>query len=86
MAETKTTKTTKTEDREDIFIPRAGSMEDPNLFVGINGRIFILPKGKTSNVPKYVADEIRRSWAVEAKGEENKDELLSKGKEPVYQI
>jgi hypothetical protein len=83
MAETKTT---KTEDREDIFIPRAGSMEDPNLFVGINGRNFILPKGQTSNVPKYVADEIRRAWAAQAKGEENKDELLSKGKEPVYQI
>lgn len=86
MAETKTTKTTNTEDREDIFIPRAGSMEDPNLFVGINGRIYILPKGQTSNVPKDVAYEIRRSWSAEAKGEEKKDELLSKGKEPVYQI
>jgi predicted aconitase with swiveling domain len=61
-------------------------MEDPNLFVSVNGKNFLLPKGKTSNVPSYVAAEIRRAWAAEAKGEENKDELLSKGKEPVYQI
>lgn len=86
MAETKTTKANHTEDREDIYIPRASSMEDANLFVSINGKTFLLPKGKTSNVPSYVAAEIRRSWAAEAKGEENKDELLSKSKEPVYQI
>lgn len=86
MAETKTTKTTEAEGREDIFIPRASAMEDPNHFVGINGKNFILPRGQTSNVPSYVAAEIRRGWAAEAKGEKNKDELLSKGKEPVYQI
>ena len=84
MAEKKIT--TETETREDIFIPKGMSNEDPNLFVSVNGKNFLLPKGKTSNVPSYVAAEIRRSWAAEAKGEENKDELLSKSKEPVYQI
>ena len=38
---------------EEIFIPRAGAKEDPNLFVSV--------KGKKSKVPRYIADEIRRS-------------------------
>ena len=33
--------------------PRSG--EDPNYPIGINGKMWILPKGKTSMVPRYVA-------------------------------
>lgn len=33
--------------------PRSG--EDPNYPIGINGKMWILPKGKTSQVPRYVA-------------------------------
>ena len=48
---------------EEIFIPRAGAKEDPNLFVSVNGKNFLIPKGKKSKVPRYIADEIRRrSW------------------------
>lgn len=46
---------------EEIFIPRAGAKEDPNLFVSVNGKNFLIPKGKKSKVPRYIADEIRRS-------------------------
>lgn len=46
---------------EEIFIPRAGAREDPNLFVSVNGKNFLIPKGKKSKVPRYIADEIRRS-------------------------
>lgn len=46
---------------EEIFIPRAGAKEDPNLFVSVNGKNFLFPKGKKSKVPRYIADEIRRS-------------------------
>ena len=49
------------EEREDIYIERAPGGDDPNLLVSINGKNFLLPRGDTSNVPKYVADEIRRS-------------------------
>lgn len=52
----------KVPERVDIFIPRAGVNEEPMLTVGINGVMYRLPRGKTSNVPKFVADEIRRSW------------------------
>ena len=46
---------------EEIFIPRAGAKEDPNLFVSVNGKNFLIPKGKKSKVQRYIADEIRRS-------------------------
>lgn len=85
MAET--TKTTATKEaREDIFIPRGANNEDPNYFVGINGKNYLLPRGKTSNVPSYVADEIRRSFKAQERSMEKSDELLDRGKEPIYKI
>lgn len=51
---------------EEIMIPRAQANEDPNLFVAVNGVSYILPKGKKSKVPKYVAEEVRRSWDAQA--------------------
>ena len=32
-----------------------------DLFVSVNGKNFLIPKGKKSKVPRYIADEIRRS-------------------------
>ena len=49
------------EERIEIFIPRGSDREDPNLFVGINGVNYLLPRGKKSMVPKAVAREIERS-------------------------
>ena len=47
--------------RVEIFIPRGADREDPNLFVGINGVNYLLPRGKKSMVPAAVAREIQRS-------------------------
>ena len=47
--------------RIEVFIPRGADREDPNLFVGVNGVNYLLPRGKKSMVPKAVADEIARS-------------------------
>ena len=67
MATTKTEKIAVTEEeRVDLFIPRDPSDENQNLFIGINGVNYILPKGQTSNVPKFVADEYHRSKEAEA--------------------
>ncbi len=52
---------TKHDGRREINIPRGGEREDPNLFVGINGEGYLLPKGKSSLVPEAVAEEIERS-------------------------
>ena len=49
------------EEREEIFIERAGANEEPNLFVSVNGYNCLLPKGQTSLVPKSVAAEIHRA-------------------------
>ena len=49
------------EKKVEVFIPRVSDRESPNLFVGINGVNYVLPRGKKSEVPKAVADEIKRS-------------------------
>lgn len=49
------------EKRVAIHIPRGGDREDPNLFVGINGVNYLIPRGKKSEVPKEVAAEIERA-------------------------
>ena len=46
--------------RIEVFIPRGGDRADPNLFVGINGVNYLLPRGKKSMVPPAVAGEIAR--------------------------
>ena len=49
------------EKRVEVFIPRGADREDPNLFVGINGVNYLLPRGKKSRVPAAVAAEIKRA-------------------------
>ena len=46
--------------RIEVFIPSGGDRADPNLFVGINGVNYLLPRGKKSMVPPAVAGEIAR--------------------------
>ena len=55
----------KKEQREEIFIPRALDGEERSLFVSVNGMNYLLPKGKSSRVPRAVAAEIRRAWAAQ---------------------
>ena len=74
--------TTKTE-REDIFIPKGYANDDPNLFVSVNGKNYLLPKGKTSSVPKHVAEEIKRSLKAEEIQDANAEKLLDKAKQPI---
>lgn len=49
------------EKRIEVNIPRGCEREDPNVFVGINGVNYLLPKGKKSSVPETVARELERS-------------------------
>lgn len=53
------------EKRETILIPRGSAGEDPNFYVGLNGKNYVLPKGKQSEVPAAVAAEIRRAWKAQ---------------------
>lgn len=78
-----TTEKTIKEEREDIFIPKGYANDDPNLFVSVNGVNFLLPKGKTSNVPSYIAMEIRRSLKAQEIQDENSEKLLEKANKPL---
>ena len=63
------------EEREEIFIERAAANEEPNLFVSVNGYNCLLPKGKTSLVPKSVAAEIHRARRAQQKLDATVDAL-----------
>ena len=78
MATTNATKTM--EELEEISIPRGYANDEPNLLVGVNGVNYLLPKGKKSKVPKYVADEIRRSWRAQEAMDQHIDEMLEASK------
>lgn len=68
MAETK-------KELVDLYIPRASNSTDPNLYVSVNGKNYILPRGKTSKVPKEVADEYNRSVRAQNRYAETEDKL-----------
>ena len=59
-----------------VTIPRGAPNDDPNVMVGINGINYVLPKGKTSMVPDFVAEEIRRSEYAKEIQDRNMDALL----------
>lgn len=45
----------------DLFVPRGSSVDEPNLIISVNGKNWVLPKGKTSKVPDFVKYEYERS-------------------------
>ena len=67
------------EKRIEVFIPRGADREDPNLFVGINGVNYLLPRGKKSMVPAAVAAEIERSGRAADIFYENLDGMKNSG-------
>ena len=65
----------------DLYIERGAPNDDPNLYVGFNGVNYILPKGKTSKVPKYVYDEVMRSRKAQENLDKKVDEMLEAASE-----
>lgn len=63
-------------ERVSVYVPKGESKrDDPNLFVSVNGANFILPRGKTSRVPAFIADEIKRALEAEDAYDEKKAAL-----------
>lgn len=54
----------KNENLVEVRVPRGQSNEEPCVMIGINGKNWLLPKGKTSKVPAYVAEEYNRHLAA----------------------
>lgn len=69
----KAAETAAEDEREEIFIPKSSG--EVNLLVSINGKNYLLPRGKTSKVPPEVAYEIRRAQRAVTIQDESKDQM-----------
>ena len=52
--------------KSEVFIPKRPGDGDPNLYVGINGKSYLIPKGRKVLVPEEVAQEVTRAAAAES--------------------
>ena len=75
--------TTTNEGYVDLFIPKGYANDEPNLFISVNGKNFLLPKGKTSKVPAYVKEEYERSMRAQEALDAKSEALLEKAKQPI---
>lgn len=75
--------TTNKEEYVDLYIEPGYSKDDPNEFISINGKNYILPRGKTSKVPPCVKAEYERSRRAIAIQRENADKLQEKANQPI---
>ena len=64
------------DERVDIHVPKGYANDEPNLLISVNGVNYLLPKGKTSNVPKFIADEFYRSQKAQEALDKHVDEML----------
>lgn len=78
---TNETKTTKADNRVEIFVPRVSGNTDPNLLIVINGKNYVLPKGKKSLVPKAVAAEYERMKRAQYKVDNAIFEMVEQAKQ-----
>jgi hypothetical protein len=56
-----------TEKLVDLHIPRGYANDEPNFVIGVNGKNYVLPRGKTSKVPPAVKYEYDRSVRAQEK-------------------
>ena len=70
------------DERVEIFVPRGYANDEPNLIIGLNGKNYVLPKGKTSKVPKAVAEEFHRAQKAQEALDKRMDELLEAANQP----
>ena len=60
----------------EIDVPKGASDDEPNLFIGVNGENFVLPKGKKSRMPAHVAAEYERSKMAQEIRDANMEAML----------
>lgn len=75
-------KPTKKLKRVSITVPRGDEKGDPNLFIAINGVNYLLPRGKTSQVPPEVAEEFARSERAKDTFYTNSDQMIENAAAP----
>lgn len=62
-------------ERVGLFVPKGYANEEPNVIIGINGVMYVLPKGKESQVPAFVAEEYHRSQRARAQLDETVEKM-----------
>jgi len=67
----------------DLFIPKGYASDDPNLFISLNGKNYLLPKGKSSRVPTEVKAEYERSQRAQEALDRKSEALLEKASKPL---
>jgi hypothetical protein len=65
------------EERVDITVPKGYANDEPNLLISVNGVNYLLPRGKTSKVPKFIAEEFYRSQKAQEALDKRVDEMLA---------
>ena len=68
------------DERVDLFVDKGYANDEPNLIISVNGVMYLLPKGKTSKVPKFVADEYYRSRKAQQSLDEKVEKMLEASK------
>lgn len=63
-----------------ITLPKARGSEPRELFVGVNGVNYLIPKGKTIEVPDFVAEEVKRAQAAEDFEDDEKVRMADEAK------
>ena len=58
---TKKATAVKTEGRVELYIPRTEGNNDPNVLISVNGKNWLIPKGKTVWVPPEAMAEYKRA-------------------------
>ena len=85
-SETTAAKASKT-DLVDLTLPRGYTADEPNHIISVNGKNWVLPKGKTSKVPAYVKYEYDRSLrakeAMDVRAAEMAEKAAEQEKNPV---
>lgn len=71
----------------DLFVPRGSSVDEPNKIISVNGKNYVLPKGKTSKVPDFVKYEYDRAErakeAMDVRAAEMAEKAAEEEKNPV---
>lgn len=61
-----------------VFIPRATDDEDKSFVVRVNGDRYSFPRGTASTVPRYIAEEARRSLGAKVAFDDTVAELADR--------
>ena len=70
----------KPTERVELFVPRPEGRGEESLYIGINGKNYIIPRGKKCYVPPAVKAEYERRLAAEERLHKTVTEELEKSK------